>query len=308
MPHLLTSADPGRAEPEGDGLTLAFTDLFFDPDDLVMLVILARVVSRFVVVTSDEVGGLRAQGARGFLDSLGRTDVQVVQGIDLGGKRRYLADPGQVVPDYVHPGLEERLERESAMVETLTTLILNANGPVRCVGCASMTELAALLSASPDLGDKLILTQMGGWLDHYRDPTRASHNFHIDQVSAGLALRLVPRPRLVLSEHTNNDAIRITNDSPLVEALAADCAPTWARTLSIQLDRWFRVKGGSWMHDPLTLSASLGLPFVTFGSETIRIGADGRIHRDPHGRPVQVSTAVDYPGFLDWMNHLVSTW
>ncbi|MGW4370290.1 nucleoside hydrolase [Nocardia takedensis] len=307
MPPLVTPADSARAEPEDEGLVLVFTDLFYDPDDLVMVVIAARLVSRLVLVTSDEVGGLRAQGARRFLDSLGRSDVPVVQGIDLAGKRRWLPDPGQVVPDYLHPGLEERLEHENAMLATLREMIPEADGPVRCVGCASMTELAALLCAAPHLGDQLILTQMGGWLDGYRDPTRASHNFHIDPVAAGLALRLIPQPRLVLSEHTNRQEIRITPDAALIDALAVDSAPEWGRTLSIQFHRWFARQDGSWMHDPLTLSAALGLPFVEFGSQTIRVGVDGRTHRDPHGRPMQVSTAVDYHGFGDWMHHMV-TW
>ncbi|MGY1982914.1 hypothetical protein [Nocardia gipuzkoensis] len=54
--------------------------------------------SQLVVVTADEVGGLRAQFTRRVLDWLDRGEVPVVEGIDLGGKRRFLPDPGQQIP------------------------------------------------------------------------------------------------------------------------------------------------------------------------------------------------------------------
>ncbi|MBF6340900.1 hypothetical protein IU450_34170 [Nocardia abscessus] len=77
-------------------------------------------------------------------------------------------------------------------------------GPVRWVGCGPMAELAAVLTAAPEYAEQVVVTQMGGWLDHYRDFERASHNIRTDMSSADLALRKLPRPRLVLSEHTRD--------------------------------------------------------------------------------------------------------
>ncbi|MGW5221330.1 hypothetical protein ACWEQA_26015 [Nocardia sp. NPDC004085] len=62
------------------------------------------------------------------------------------------------------------------------------------------------------------------------------------------------------------------------------------------------------MHDPLTLSAALGYPFVKFTRERIRIGHDARLYRNPYGRPMQVSAEVDYDGFRDWMQSVVTYW
>ncbi|MGY1943923.1 nucleoside hydrolase [Nocardia asiatica] len=284
-------------------------NIAYDPDDFVALVLAARVVpaGQLVVVTADEVGGRRAQFARRVLDSLDRGEVPVIEGIDLGGKRRLLVEPGQEVPAYIRPSAEEREDRHNRLTETLTDIIKAAQSPVRWVGCGPMAELAALLTAAPEYTEQLIVTQMGGWLTDYRDPTRASHNFHICIGSAALALRILPHPILVMSEHTNHPAIRVVEDWPLIAALEADAAPEWARWLATHFRRWIAVKDGSWMHDPLTLSAAMGLPFVRFAEERIRIGDDVRLYRDPFGRPMRVSEEVDYDAFLGWM-HQVVTW
>ncbi len=60
--------------------------------------------------------------------------------------------------------------------------------------------------------------------------------------------------------------------------------------------------------NPLTLSAALGLPFVTFAEERIRIGDDTRLYRDQDGRPMRVSAEVDYDAFLRWMHRWVMSW
>ncbi|MFF0494300.1 nucleoside hydrolase [Nocardia sp. NPDC004068] len=299
-----------RPEPDEDGLVVLNTDIAYDPDNFVAMVIAARLVpvGQLAVVTSDEVGGLRARFARRVLDAMGRGEVPVIEGIDLGGTRRYLPDPGQRIPDYIRPLPDENEDRRHRMTDALLHLVASARGPVRWVGCGPMSELAVLFTTAPEYADQLIVTQMGGWLTGYRNPARASHNFATDVGSAGLALRVLPRPRLVLSDHTNHPAIRVTEDWELIHTLAADSAPDWARWLSTHFHRWFTRKGGSWMHDPLTLSAALGYPFVRFADELIDIGDDARLYRDPCGRPMQVSTDVAYEPFLEWMQSVVLSW
>ncbi|WP_156371438.1 hypothetical protein [Nocardia arizonensis] len=56
------------------------------------------------------------------------------------------------------------------------------------------------------------------------------------------------------------------------------------------------------------MSAALGLPFVTFAEERIRIGDDTRLYRDQDGRPMRVSAEVDYDAFLRWMHRWVMSW
>ncbi|MET7771430.1 nucleoside hydrolase, partial [Nocardia sp. NPDC005366] len=278
-----------------------------DPDDFVALVIAARLVPQLLVVTADEVGGLRAELARRVLELLGRGDVEVIEGIDLGGRRLFLPDPGQSVPPYVLASVEEREDRRHELADALNQRIVNSDGPVRWVGCGPMTNLATLLRAAPEIAEQITVTQMGGWVDHYRDPERAEHNLRTDSLATGWALRILPAPRLVLADHTNHPAIQVTADWALMQAWESDAAPGWARLLSAHFHRWIaRGYEGSWMHDPLTLSAALGLPFVSFAEERLRIGDDARLYRDPYGRVMQVSVAADYAGFLRWLHQVLS--
>jgi hypothetical protein len=64
------------------------TDIGGDPDDTVALVVAARRVPELaLVITSDEYGGERARFLRYLLDLVGRPDVKVVAGSDLGNSR-----------------------------------------------------------------------------------------------------------------------------------------------------------------------------------------------------------------------------
>lgn len=97
-----------------------------------------------------------------------------------------------------------------------------------------------------------------------------THNLHTDIPSAAWALRMVHRPRLVLSEHTAVPQLRITAEHPLYRRVSAPGAGSSAEVLADGLGTWFgyqRGRGldqGSWMHDVLTLAAALDLPFVPF--------------------------------------------
>ena len=85
MSTSVPSADPATSpgDDEPAGLVVLDTDIGGDPDDFVALVIAARLVPDLLVVTADEAGGLRAQLARRVLDLVGRSDVEVIEGIDL---------------------------------------------------------------------------------------------------------------------------------------------------------------------------------------------------------------------------------
>ncbi|MET8779475.1 nucleoside hydrolase [Nocardia sp. NPDC004654] len=288
-----------------DALVILDTDIGYDPDDLVALVIAARTVPHLAVVTADETRGRRARLARQLLDLMDRTDVPVIGGLDLGGEHRFLADQGPGAPRHPDTAGEELTDRIDQLNDDIARLCTTATRPIRWVGMGPMSNLSAVLTHVPDMAERLAVTQMGGWLDHYRDKTRASHNFHTDPTSAGVALRVLRTPRLVLSEHTNSPLIRVTPEWALVRRLSEPTAPAWASLLAAHFSMWFTRRPGSWMHDPLTLSAALDLPFVTFGREPIRIGRDARLHRDPNGRPIEVSLEVDYDGFLDWMHEAV---
>ncbi|MET8801028.1 nucleoside hydrolase [Nocardia sp. NPDC004568] len=183
----------------------------------------------------------------------------------------------------------------------LTRACERSSGPVTWVGQGPMTNLASVVHAEPGLADRIQVTQQGGWLDRYRDKTRASHNLRLDPVAAGVALRTVVRPRLLLSDFTGVDDITIGRDSFLYGLLTAPGNLEWARWLAVGLARWFDLGKPSRMHDPLALSAALGLPFVEFQDCRVRIEPDARLYRDPEGRILKVATDVAYGSFMAWL-------
>jgi len=273
------------------------TDIAHDPDDAVMVALAARLVpesDHVVVLTADETGGRRARIARRLLDLMDRPDVTVVPGRDLGGDRF-------VMDHHLH---HTTPQPRYDVVDTITTTCALYPGPVTWIGCGPMSNLADVLVIAPELSERIIVTQMGGWLNplRYRNPHKSSHNFHTDTHSAGLALRLASRPRLVLSEHTGVPEMLITAESALYRQLAAPNAPAWAQLIVANFDAWFaRRPGGSWMHDPLALSAAVGAPFVTFGTRRVRIAHDARLCLDVQGREMKVSSEVDYPAAMAWI-------
>ncbi|GAA5079748.1 nucleoside hydrolase [Nocardia iowensis] len=274
-----------------DRLMILDTDLFYDPDDLAALLIAAETVPNLVVITADETRGRRARLARYALDQLGRTDVPVIAGLDLGGEQRFLMD------DYLD-GLEPQPDD---LVDAVARVCAMTTGPIDWVGMGPMTNYAAVVTAAPELAERFVLYQMGGWLDRYRDKRVASHNLRTDTVAAGLGLRVAHKPRLMLSDFTNVREIRITPDWAVIRSLRSSPNAA-AQLLAANFELWFARRGGSWMHDPLALTLPLQLPFVTMRGEWIRIEKDARIYRDLDGRVMEVSCAVDYPGFIDWFH------
>jgi inosine-uridine nucleoside N-ribohydrolase len=280
------------------------TDWGDDIDDALAVALAARTVERLAVVTADETGDHRARGVEDQLRRMDRPDVPVIRGIDIGGRdRRRSSMRLASLPRSEDPDMIEAL---TELCDTSSELIWVGQGP--------LTNLATFLTHRPDRCEKLRVTQMGGWLTRYRDLSRASHNLRVDKRATGLALRTCHRPRLVLSEHTESPAIRITAESQLYRKLAEPDAPDWAKLLATGFDEWFAYRAtqtrtaadqaggiGCWPHDPLTLSAALGHEFVQFVPERIRIAADARIYQDPAGREVEVSTSVDYEAFSAWM-------
>ncbi|MFJ1460960.1 nucleoside hydrolase [Nocardia sp. N2S4-5] len=272
------------------------TDPFWDCDDLVSIAVAAMLLEDVTLISSDETGGRRARGLRRFADSLGRTDIRVVTGHDLGDTRRFLAD------DYIADVPQQPADVIGAVARACES------GPALWVGQGPMSNLATVLSAEPHRAEQLTVFQQGFWLDQYRNPSLASHNARLDPAAAGLAIRAAFAPCLVLSDWTDSDEIAVTRDSELFRLVSRPDVPEWARWISISLERWFaRGRASSKMHDPLTLSAALGCGFVSFDEVRVRIAPDARMYRDRRGRLVRVATGADYAGFTDWLIAMIAT-
>ncbi|MET8779060.1 nucleoside hydrolase [Nocardia sp. NPDC004654] len=299
----MTTAASSAVSPTGpavcdDRVVVFDTDIGYDLDDMVALWAAARSVRNLIVLTNDETRGRRAQFARALLDHMDRHDVPVVAGRELGGDHRFLLGDALIEPAV--PVLTD-------VVEVIASECARATQPLTWVGLGPLSNLADVLTVCPHLAEQIQLTQMGGWLDHYRDPTRASHNLRMDPAAAGLVLRAAHRPRCVLSTHTNVPDIRITPDSSLFGWLTARQAPVWSQLIRANFERWFARRPASWLGDPLTLASALGEPVVDYVTEAVRIECDARLYRDPHGRAIEVSAAVDYPRFHTWLAELLPT-
>jgi pyrimidine-specific ribonucleoside hydrolase len=276
------------------GALIIDTDVGGDPDDAIALAIAARAVPHLaLVVTSDETDGERARFARYFLDLLGRPEVPVIAGADLGERRYFSID--DLVPQTIGA-------QPTDVVDAVAELCRRIDGPVRWVGMGPVSNLARVLSSQPDLAAQLVITQMGGAIQ-YRDPARAEHNFRLDPSAATTFIREARRPRLIISDVTFTPAIEITADSDLYRRLSEEKVTGWRTVLKSHLDRWFAAfYPGSFQHDPLTLSAALELPFVDFDFDSVTLDESGRMTRDPAGQSVFVSRAARYDAFLRWLD------
>ena len=269
------------------------TDTGGDPDDAVTVTCAAWLPELAAVITADEHQGQRAQFTRHQLDLLGRPDVPVTTGTDLGNTRYWVVQGMTPAAISVQP---------DDVLGTVRRVCARTSGPVRWVGCGPLTNLAHVLRAAPDLAERLVITQMGGAIN-YRDPAKAEHNFRLDPDAARYVLAHARDLTLVLSDTTFTNEIALYPGHPLVQRLAAPGAPAWAGLLVEHIDRWATDFGyTSKMHDPLTLSVALGLGFVQLEQRPVVIAQDGRMSLDPtRGRLVQVSTRADYPAFMTWL-------
>lgn len=272
------------------------TDIGGDGDDAIAVTVAAlRLPELTLVITTDEHHGQRARFARHLLDLIGRDDVAVVAGADLGNDR-YLSFRG-LVPETV-----------AAQCNDVATAVraVGAQGPIRWVGIGPLSNLARVLEGNPDLGTRLHVTQMGGALA-YRHPDRAEHNFRVDPRAVGVLGKLAHVPQLVPSDVTFRSELEITASSWLYRRFAAPDAPEWARLLRAHLDQWFeRFHPATLQHDALTLAGAFDHPAIEFTSERIRLDEAGRMSKDPQGLPVRLASTVDYASFMSWLARQLS--
>jgi pyrimidine-specific ribonucleoside hydrolase len=272
------------------GVLIIDTDIGTDPDDAVALAVAARAVPDLaLVLTNDEADGERARLARHLLDLLGRPDVPVVAGASLPGTPPMVISAPPSVP--AQPG---------SPLDAVAKVTAGRSA-VRWLGIGAMTNLAAVLTV-PETRSRLRIVQMGGALN-YRNPDRAEHNVRRDPAAVATVLRLADvRPSFVMSDHTFRPEIGIGPDSPFYRHWRRPDATAWQRLLADHHDGFFaRFHPESLEHDPLTLSAVVGEPFVAFTDAAIVIDYKGRMRLEPDGHPVRLSQSVDYDGFLRWL-------
>jgi pyrimidine-specific ribonucleoside hydrolase len=275
------------------------TDLGGDPDDTVALVVAARRVPELrLVVTSDEYGGERARLVRYLLDLVGRPDVRVVAGSDLGNSRMWVM--GGVCPAEVP-------RQDNDVVGVIEEVCSGIEGRIRWVGMGPLSNLARLQREAPVLIPRLEVTQMGGAIK-YRDPSRAEHNFRVDVEAA---IRMVPElgrwnPSFVVSDVTFNPAMEITRESALYQRWARPDARPWERVLREHFDRWTAKYPGSMQHDALALAAAMLWPGVRFVRERVVLDDLARMSLAADGAEITMSISADYAAFMTWLENALA--
>lgn len=267
------------------------TDLGGDPDDAVALAVAAGLPELALVVTSDEHDRRRARLARHLLDLLGRADVPVIAGRDLGNTRYWAADG--LTPDTIP-------DQSTDLVAAVEHVVARAER-LRWLAIGPLSNLADLASARPDLANRLAVTAMGGAIN-YRHPDRAEHNIRLDVDAARTVLATSDTPWIVPSDVSFTSANEITVDSPEYEALSTANNPTWERLLTAHMDQWFAgFHPGTMQHDALALALSMRLPFLDVSLTTVVLDDIGRMSTNSAGRHVFLTTAADYPAFRRWL-------
>ncbi|MGW7685345.1 nucleoside hydrolase [Kribbella sp. NPDC054772] len=275
------------------------TDLGGDPDDTVALIVAARKVPELrLVVTSDEYGGERARLVRYLLDLVGRPDVRVVAGSDLGNSRMWVMD-GVCPPEVPR--------QDPDVVGVIDEVCAGIEGQIRWVGMGPLSNLARLQREEPLLVPRFVVTQMGGAIN-YRDPSRAEHNFRVDPEAA---IRMLPElglwnPTFVVSDVTFNPAMEITAESALYQRWGQPDARPWERVLREQFDRWMAKYPGSMQHDALTLAAALLWPGVRFVREHVALDDIARMSLNEGGSEISMSISADYAAFMRWLTEALS--
>src|SRR6266540_1431082 len=271
------------------------TDIGGDPDDTVAVVVAARNVPELaLVITCDEYGGEQARFVRHLLDLVGRHDVRVIAGSDLGNSRLYCVDG--LFPSDVP-------KQDTDVVSAVAEVCAATAGPVRWVGMGPLSNLSTLQSQRPDLVARMVVTQMGGAIN-YRDPSRAEHNFRVDPEAA---IRMLPvlapwLPTFVVSDVTFNPAMEITAETSIYKRWTEPDAPTWARILRAHCDRWMERLPGTMQHDSLTLAAAMLWPGIRFARERVALDSIGRMSRSDQGTEIIMSMSADYGAFMSWLD------
>ncbi|MGV9409189.1 nucleoside hydrolase [Nocardia sp. NPDC003693] len=264
------------------------TDIGSDPDDAVALAVAAGLSELALVVTSDERDGRRARLARHLLDLLGRPEVPVVAGIDLGNETYWSAKG--LVPESVP-------EQESDVVGAVRRVLDGIEGKVRWLGIGPMSNLATVLAEIPEAVPRLVITQMGGGL-RYRDGDRAEHNIRLDIPAARAVLAAEPRMWIVPSDVTFHSENEITTESPEYALLAGEVGP-WA-LIRAHMDQWFaNCHPGTMQHDALALAQAMLLPFLRFRRTGVDLDDIGRMIPGEH--TVLLVHRADYARFRSWL-------
>ncbi|WP_405164535.1 nucleoside hydrolase [Nocardia sp. NBC_01499] len=265
------------------------TDVGGEPDDALALGVAAGMPSLMLVVTSDEHGGRRARFARYLLDLLGRSDVPVVAGVDLGNEHRWAAE--ELVPDHIPA-------QPTDLTAAVSQVLEQHSGQISWVVLGSMSNIAAVLAADPTIGERLIITVQEG--AHRYSTDHAQQNFALDLPAARKVLAAGIGPWIVPGEvsfHLSNELDAESREYRVLRS--QDPAHI---LISDHIDQWFEdFSPSATLHGPLTLALGVGMPFLAAAPASVGVDEVGRI--GPGNEPVFVVRSVNYRHYRPWLVH-----
>lgn len=256
------------------------TDPFYDPDDGVALKLALNSPEMGVdlIVTGDEVEGKRARCTQTLLRALGRSDIRVMAGTDLGRN--------DFICDWLLDSAPNRVD--PAGVAAIKDVV-DTSDEVRYVGIDGFTDLSTYLTVYPEDAKKLRVYQMGGAIDFSRRPGWVEHNVKIDAPAARHILESGVDMALVMTQTTFNPAYAVGLDHPIYKQLAAS-DNMGDKIIARHFETWHKAKGlDSYMHDPLTVATAMGKKFVSFNETPLKMDERGNMAVAEHGRKVRWS-------------------
>lgn len=280
------AANPDLLPPPSSMPLIIDTDIGSDPDDAVALAVAAGLPELALVVTSDERGGRRARLARHLLDLLGRPEVPVVAGIDLGNETYWSAR--SLVPEPVP-------EQDSDVIGAVRRVLDGGEGKVRWLGIGPMSNLATVVTEIPEAVPRLVITQMGGGLEHGE---RAEHNIRLDVPAARTVLAAEPRMWIVPADVTFHPENEITTESPEYKLMFRSGGP-WALICEHMVNWFITCHPGTMQHDALALSQAMMLPFTRFTRKGVTLDDAGRMTSGDH--QVMLVHRANYAAFRRWL-------
>ncbi|MEU2030975.1 nucleoside hydrolase [Nocardia amamiensis] len=264
------------------------TDIGGEPDDAIALIVAAGLPSLSLVITSDEQGGRRARLARCVLDLIGRSDVPVVAGAQLGNETNWAAE--ELVPDYIPA-------QPTEVLAAVRRVFDEHDGQISWVGLGPMSNLAAVLDDNPALGERLVITQQEAAVRFLTEG--GQRNFALDVAAVRRVLAAGAAPWIVPAEVTFQLANSVSTESLEFDILKRGHDPA-REMIRDHLDQWFdNFAPFVTLHAVLTLALGIGMPYLASVSATVGLDEAGRVI--PGDKSVHLVRTADYSRLRAWL-------
>lgn len=263
------------------------TDIGYDADDFFALLLLLNSpeLPLDLIVTGDETFGRRARLTQKILQMMGRGEIPVIAGADLGNSDFSVDEMVQDVP--LLNADKDPIEEMKLLIDKFDEVIyLNIQG---------FSNLSALITLYPEVKKKLKVFQMGCALDYSRYENWIEHNVRIDIPAAQNVLKSGLDLTLIMTQTTMDPGYSFNEANPIMVKLHKSTDSLHAMLLrSVMRFHEKLLKKGvpepwPYAHDPLAVSVALGKDFVQFEDITVLMNERGDLIRDPSGQKVRAS-------------------